>query len=475
MPILKSYLITFEKSRNFGAKNGLLSHFLNYNAPPHHGSAVGRVTRGVDFLGDSVAFVTNIPRPKESRHWQAVIKVMMRALKAQHKTNEANNQIFDNIMQVEAESTKDLLLTSTKLNEVIKHVNADYKSLKHAVSIIECRSHAITHVVKIRAVIKKASNIMAKGDSNLLSTFAISPKTLTNLVRRAINNNQELRPVFQPEEIKKYYGLQTAKTIATTDSIITFFRIPMVNHARSFKVFPLHMNSTRTHGDGLLLIRESDHTYRILTHNDYEKATKLDDAIISGLRPAWAHYYELQCDDHGCVVNDGQITKITEVDQVTITYDTRRNSTFKASISCSGRRGAKAITLMPSGTLKIPTACSLESQHLIIAKVLRNEIVINTEAPANLANVSDVRAIAHITPEPGARIETLELDFHQQDSKIKETEIKITASKLSSRRMEKEISSIKADTGNKWNFLMIAGALALGILALIIIKLIFCN
>ena len=362
------------------------------------------------FLGSTIHEITGVPSPYQFKHQVAVtkaIKEKLHSLLLMTSNLSKNVDMIREISSINSNQIKAIYNATsqllTKTNNIIKNTADTDFALK---SFFKLNQHldqvdSVVHNAEICTLTALTEHLMAHG---------ISEENLAAHIADASKVKNGATPLFDPSEAHMYFKFKNTRIVRHNSHIVTFVHVPLVNHNREFLVHHLHLNGTRKIGDSFLLIRKETHEYRVLADKDVKRAIHASGTLVLDLRPAYSKFNTFTCNQHRCMVNNGHLVSIIEIDHETFTYDTYASENFTVSYSCEGMKNVKSWILRPADTIKIPAHCSIDSTCLSIRQVRQEHLQYYTPHKVKLLRELPLDPPAH------KKIAQLELDFAKGDA-----------------------------------------------------------
>ena len=327
-----------------------------------------RKTRALEILGDFLSTCTGVPSAREHRKLMEQVKML-----------ELDSQSLANLMEASNEHTEKVI-EALQLHEarIIKAEKAieinSFKLAKEEKKSIKLAATA-SIIVKVNEVVRKsniafnrASDILEKGNSKLLSIHSINVTSLSSILDKIYlqRRTTETAPIFSGANSYMYYQMPVAHswTISGSKEIATLLQVPIAKINTDFELEILDPLNIMRPDLTMAVISKSTNTYRFLSDSDFHKCLQTRDAMICQKRNVIIQPRQ------SCVIKDSNCDNwanliVHDVTNTQILISSKE--IINATLTCNFRKDR--ISIPQSAILTLPASCSLSAARFTVGKL----------------------------------------------------------------------------------------------------------
>ena len=323
--------------------------------------------RSIEFLGDTISFITGVPSAKDFRRHEMVLKKIIGLIENENKAGKLDELAI----KINANHI-------TKLSDDINNWHAQFnteitnslKSIDDIVHLWLINTKIDLTISKYCEQINEITRIVDNGKMNQATRAGYDPIKLSNEIR-LLENNAEYVPLYSSFETNLYYQLPLSTVMVTKTDIWTNLHIPLRRVGERFIPYKLNTITAKAYEYMQLRYRLKANVFK---SNYDEILLLLEDSLSS----CSVLYKKTLCSTRVAKFkysHDGKLKALWISDLNNLIYFWHPENT-NASIICGNKK--KVVVLNKLGKIQIENNCDLISdyanfKHINVAHVWTNE------------------------------------------------------------------------------------------------------
>ena len=270
------------------------------------------------------------------------------------KKNEAK---LSRIVEETSTEIQESLAGMKKFNKFLANLNTTHQDLiktdKMFMRLLTHKVELDTCLNNVRRALAVVTEIVDQASLGLGSRFMFSYKSLTSSVARISESLGPMSPVFEAENVQKYFEFPLALTNLGSEDIRSLIKIPLVD--RDDAVYQIRQQFLK---QGLIVAENSQHRV-ILTFSQHRQCLKTrtgkNKGAICLLRPCY-----LQKDEN-------LLVKCIHLNDTTFIVSSSLQEPILITSTCSGSN--KVLEISNFTKVEVPKHCQLNSHYFSIKPI----------------------------------------------------------------------------------------------------------
>lgn len=351
-----------------------------------HQTDYKRQTRAFDFLGDMLSGITGVPSARDHKRLLEGVRLLKLDNEGIRLLMESRNAQQEDVIKTISRQESKLARMNSRLRTAEKFIlNHEKEDLQLAgvLALMEKANLAINHANQIYL---KISNILMLSDTERLSRFVISKKSLGVILDGITLRRNGGAPVYGRADIEQYYTQKISHswTIPDLHEIVSLIQIPISPLHGKLELVILDAENIITTDLTMAVVNKQANSFRFLSLADFHRCTSLRGKLICHKRTINI------LPPMGCSLRIGNCkswatTVVHDISNTDFLFISENKTVI--TTTCGNGRINRTYTLPTRATINIPLSCDVTSDTFTIDKSLYGNTM-NVDGQRNDINIS---------------------------------------------------------------------------------------